>query len=774
MAEDRAVLHQPVVEEDLLALADVRRRVEHLPRGIDDALRASAAWPCRSGRPAARARRSRTAPPARRPAPSPSTPATAAARTSAPRSSPRPRPSTPAGGCLPELAAFSLPTGKKNVERDGSSRPRPDDDVLALPVRARLVRARSASCAARRPRRSSPRASDATPTPCGPSSSASPTPACSSAAVRPAARPAAPRVGDRAATRGRPGGRPRPTAARAAGSRARPGRRRFASIERAGREIGRELAPDPGARGTGSPCRTRSPRWASRRGRSRPAPTGCASCSPTARTATPSARTSPPSAACTGAHRGTARPPRPRRAARGFVAKDPYAAGCLIELDGVAVGRLTERHAARPMTLAALRSQFPILERVAYLNAGTDGPVPRAAQEAVARELAVRGRGRPRVRALRAPARAARRAPRRLRRAARLPGRRPGADHLDQRGHGQDPGGDGPRAGRRDHHLRRRAPGPARAAAGGQAARRERARGAVRPARRRGQPEHHRGRLLARQLAHRRAGTRGARRRRRARDPRRRPGRRRDPGRRREAPLRRLRRRRPEVAVRRRRHRDALRRPGVPRARARDRARLHRASPTPRSASSRSSRPMPAATTPPRSRARWWRSASPRSASCAAPGWPTCWPPARRWPPGSPSGSRPTAGRSRRGATPRSSRSRTPTRSRRATACASRASSCATSRARGSSAPGGRVVERGRPRGVLPEHGAAAVHGHYRAETKDASGDSRCAITAATSSAAPARPTGAAGAAPAPPRGAIRPVAIEPSATALARIPRGP
>jgi len=37
---------------------------------------------------------------------------------------------------------------------------------------------------------------------------------------------------------------------------------------------------------------------------------------------------------------------------------------------------------------AGLRSEFPILERVAYLNAGTDGPVPRAAQEAVVHELA--------------------------------------------------------------------------------------------------------------------------------------------------------------------------------------------------------------------------------------------------------------------------------------------------------------------------------------------------------------------------------------------------
>ena len=40
------------------------------------------------------------------------------------------------------------------------------------------------------------------------------------------------------------------------------------------------------------------------------------------------------------------------------------------------------------MSLDQLRSEFPILERVAYLNAGTDGPVPRAAQEAVAREVA--------------------------------------------------------------------------------------------------------------------------------------------------------------------------------------------------------------------------------------------------------------------------------------------------------------------------------------------------------------------------------------------------
>ena len=36
----------------------------------------------------------------------------------------------------------------------------------------------------------------------------------------------------------------------------------------------------------------------------------------------------------------------------------------------------------------ALRDEFPVLERVAYLNAGTDGPVPRAATELVQQELA--------------------------------------------------------------------------------------------------------------------------------------------------------------------------------------------------------------------------------------------------------------------------------------------------------------------------------------------------------------------------------------------------
>jgi selenocysteine lyase/cysteine desulfurase len=53
-----------------------------------------------------------------------------------------------------------------------------------------------------------------------------------------------------------------------------------------------------------------------------------------------------------------------------------------------------DRPAARsapepPATLdaPALRAQFPVLEQLAYLNAGTDGPLPAAAAEAGAREL---------------------------------------------------------------------------------------------------------------------------------------------------------------------------------------------------------------------------------------------------------------------------------------------------------------------------------------------------------------------------------------------------
>ena len=39
------------------------------------------------------------------------------------------------------------------------------------------------------------------------------------------------------------------------------------------------------------------------------------------------------------------------------------------------------------MDPAALRSEFPVLERLAYLNAGTDGPLPAAAARAAREEL---------------------------------------------------------------------------------------------------------------------------------------------------------------------------------------------------------------------------------------------------------------------------------------------------------------------------------------------------------------------------------------------------
>src|SRR5437588_12686046 len=48
---------------------------------------------------------------------------------------------------------------------------------------------------------------------------------------------------------------------------------------------------------------------------------------------------------------------------------------------------------------ATFRSEFPVFERISYLNAGTEGPVPRGAAEAVHRRVdleATRGRcGRP-------------------------------------------------------------------------------------------------------------------------------------------------------------------------------------------------------------------------------------------------------------------------------------------------------------------------------------------------------------------------------------------
>ena len=44
------------------------------------------------------------------------------------------------------------------------------------------------------------------------------------------------------------------------------------------------------------------------------------------------------------------------------------------------------------MDAQAFRAQFPVLERIAYLNSGTDGPLPAAAVEAGRRELEAEGR----------------------------------------------------------------------------------------------------------------------------------------------------------------------------------------------------------------------------------------------------------------------------------------------------------------------------------------------------------------------------------------------
>src|SRR5436305_12554404 len=48
------------------------------------------------------------------------------------------------------------------------------------------------------------------------------------------------------------------------------------------------------------------------------------------------------------------------------------------------MGERLGSHAVEP---AAFRSEFPVLERLAFLNAGSDGPVPRRAAEAAAAQI---------------------------------------------------------------------------------------------------------------------------------------------------------------------------------------------------------------------------------------------------------------------------------------------------------------------------------------------------------------------------------------------------
>ena len=261
-----------------------------------------------------------------------------------------------------------------------------------------------------------------------------------------------------------------------------------------------------------------------------------------------------------------ATPPPPARPSR------TGARRCSMRARAPRPGRSAAVRVSAPM---ALRDEFPVLERVAYLNAGTDGPIPRAAAELAQRRARARssrtgGRGRTSSAgsALQAELRAG---------YARLLGLRRGG----RRGHERDElrprlraRRDGPRPGRRDRHLRQRASGPARAADRRPPPRRD---GRAVPFAELAEAVTATTTLVAAshvnwitgEIAPGRAG-RGQR----AGDPRRRAGRRRGAGRRQGARLRRLRRRGPEVAVRRRRDRDAVRRPRVRRAGAHDRAHL--------------------------------------------------------------------------------------------------------------------------------------------------------------------------------------------------------
>ena len=185
------------------------------------------------------------------------------------------------------------------------------------------------------------------------------------------------------------------------------------------------------------------------------------------------------------------------------------------------------------MDVAALRAEFPVLERFAFLNAGTDGPVPVAAVRAAREALESRARRRAASAALRA----------RLALQGELRALYAACSgcavedlaltDVDERGPRDGARRDRARAGRRDPDLRQRASRPDRAAGRGprRAARRC---GPCRCAtRRRRRCAHDARRLLARLLGHRRVRSRRAGGPRRAGRARRRAGRRRGAGRRR-------------------------------------------------------------------------------------------------------------------------------------------------------------------------------------------------------------------------------------------------
>ena len=95
------------------------------------------------------------------------------------------------------------------------------------------------------------------------------------------------------------------------------------------------------------------------------------------------------------------RRPRGRPRARGRapgVAVDRVAARATRAEWGRALGSRTGR-ASRRVTLEEARAQFPVLERIAYLNAGTFGPLARATYEALSRRARPRLQRRPQRRA---------------------------------------------------------------------------------------------------------------------------------------------------------------------------------------------------------------------------------------------------------------------------------------------------------------------------------------------------------------------------------------
>ena len=327
-----------------------------------------------------------------------------------------------------------------------------------------------------------------------------------------------------------------------------------------------------------------------------------------------------------------------------------------------------------------LRSQFPVLERLAYLNAGTNGPVPRRAIEAAEASLRRQARGGPqRQGLLRGDDRARRRAARPRRRPARGRAGRGGAHRIHDRRRQRRAERARPRAGRRAAHLRRGAPGRAGAA------------------RRRSRPRHARAPgALRRACGRRRAPTRASS------SARTCPG---SPARSSTPPalaasgalvlldgaqglgavpvdvqgarLRLLRRLGPEVAVRAERDRLPLRarRPG--RAACALPGRAGRCSRTRTTRSTRRCIPTLAGSAPAFRLTIRSSGPTPRSTSSRSPASSASRRARSSWRPASSSGSRSAASRSRLAGARRSSRSSSTTRPRRSSACRRRASCCA-------------------------------------------------------------------------------------------------